>query len=683
MRKFISGNEAAAEAVELARVQTVFGYPITPSTSLTEELAKKAAAGKINSFTQMESEFSTFSACIGAALAGARTFTATSSQGLLYATEVIVAAARKRLPIVIVNVNRALGPPWGLNAEWTDSMILRDSGWMQYYAASPQEVLDFIIIAYRLAEDKYVKLPAMVCYDGFFVSHRKETVEIPSQESIDRFLPPNVPIVAFDSSFPVSLGGLLSPEEYTEYIKSIEISLNQVPEIEELVFDEYFRITGRKYQPVFIYNPKMSKNWIVTLDSIAGTARAAIDELGIDAGLVKINRFRPFPTKEIKEILEPAEKVIVLDRDFGAGGATTSGIIAQAIREVFFPKNIVSAIVGLNGRDVSDSLIAKIIADTSKEKGDKVQNIWPDLKAEILDQPLQIADFREEKPTLFSGHGACPGCGLALPLKMAIEIIQGSLIIPASCASVITWSEMTTAVCGVDKDTVNFASAAAVATGLTQGLKSRGKTEKKVVVFAGEGATYDIGLASLSGAAERNEDIIYICYDNEAYMNTGGQRSSATPLFAITTTSPFGEKGFKKDIVAIMAAHRIPYLATASLFKNKNFDGLKDYCQKLEKARNTKGFSFILVFSPCPTGWKSESENAVLLSELAVETGSFPLIEIFNGEELKINYEPENKVDIKEYLKLQKRFQIPISHEKLTEIIKSEIAFKWKKLKKG
>jgi pyruvate ferredoxin oxidoreductase alpha subunit len=678
MKKFLSGNEAAAEAVELARVKNVFGYPITPSTSLTEELAKKAAAGKINAFTQMESEFGTLSACIGAALAGARTFTATSSQGLLYMAEVIFAAARKRLPIVLVNVNRALGPPWGLNDEWTDSMSLRDSGWLQYYAASPQEALDFIIIAYRLAEDRYIKLPTMVCCGGFYVSHAKEPVEIPSQESIDRFLPPNVPLVPLNSEFPVSLGGLLSPEEYAEYLKSIEISMDQVSEIEEKIFEEYFRLIGRKYQPVFVHNPQKSKTIIVTLGSIANTVRFAVDEQEIDAGLLKINRFRPFPSKEIKEILDPAEKIIVLDRDFGAGGATTSGIIAQSVREAFFSKNIISAVVGLNGRDVSDRLIAKILANTEGEKEDRIQNFWPDLKTDILDKPLEMADFREEKLTLLLGHGACPGCGLALPLKIAIEAIKGPIIIPASCASVITWSNMTSAVT-VPKDTVNFASASGVATGLSQGLKSLGKSEK-VFVFAGDGATYDIGLAGLSGAAERNENFIYICYTNQGYMNTGAQRSSGTPRFAMTTTSIFGEKGFEKDIVAIMAAHRIPYLATASLYKNKNFDGLEDYRQKLKKAENIQGFSFILVFSPCPTGWKSESENGVLLSELAVETGSFPLLEMRDGE-LKINYEPEEFIEIKEYLKLQKRFKIPANNQLLVEEIKKEIAFKWKKLK--
>lgn len=275
---------------------------------------------------------------------------------------------------------------------------------------------------------------------------------------------------------------------------------------------------------------------------------------------------------------------------------------------------------------------------------------------------------------LAPGHFACPGCGATLTMRYALKALgrKTVAVIPACCWSVID-GPVPYSAAGVPVFHTAFETAASTASGVKAGLDAQGDHETTVLAFAGDGGTFDIGLQALSGAAERNEDFIYICYDNEAYMNTGIQRSSATPFGAWTTTtpteSPKAEK--KKNIVEILAAHRIPYLATASVAYPD------DMISKIRKAKDIRGFKFIHVFSPCPPGWKFEPEDSIKISRMAIESKVFPLIEIFNGTDYRLSKEPEG-VPVRDYIKMQGRFR-HLDDEQIG-IIQRNVDEEWERL---
>ena len=276
-----------------------------------------------------------------------------------------------------------------------------------------------------------------------------------------------------------------------------------------------------------------------------------------------------------------------------------------------------------------------------------------------------------------SGNLACQGCGANLALRYVLKAFgkRTAICIPACCWAVID-GPFPYSCLGIPVYHCAFETAASTATGVKAGLEMIGDTETQVIAWAGDGGTFDIGIQSLSAAAERNDDILYVCYDNEAYMNTGIQRSSATPTGAWTTTTPvkFPKDQPKKDIDAIMAAHRIPYQATASIAYPE------DLYTKSVKAKNSRGTKFIHVLAPCPTGWKSRPEDAVKLARLAVQTSYFPLYEIEDGEKYTLNFKIQNKKPIEEYLKLQGRFR----HLKPEAIaaIQAEVDRNWDRLLK-
>ncbi len=287
---------------------------------------------------------------------------------------------------------------------------------------------------------------------------------------------------------------------------------------------------------------------------------------------------------------------------------------------------------------------------------------------------LETIKYQEEM--LRSGHLACPGCGGSLAMRYVLKTLgkKTMLVVPACCWSIIAGPYPLSSV-KVPLYHTAFETAAVVASGIKAGLVAQGDTETTVVAWAGDGGTFDIGIQALSGAAERNDDIIYICYDNEAYMNTGIQRSSATPKGAWTTTTPetAPEPNEKKDLDRIIAAHLVPYQATL------NMAFLDDFVAKVEKAKQTSGFRFLHIFSPCPPGWKMADDMTIEISRLAVHSKLFPLYEMRNGANLSITVEPKG-IPVKEYLRHQGRF----SHLKDEDIetIQTTVDRRWDELRK-
>ena len=284
----------------------------------------------------------------------------------------------------------------------------------------------------------------------------------------------------------------------------------------------------------------------------------------------------------------------------------------------------------------------------------------------------------EHQPLLRPGHTNCAGCGMSLGLQWLDDALDGEvpyLVIPASCAIVTAGAFPTTAY-GAPLVASTFASSPAIATGIVSVARMNGESAP-VICWAGDGGTYDIGIATLSAAAERNEDLLYICYDNEIYGNTGGQRSSATPRDVVTSTTTTGKAENKKDMIEIMARHRIPYAATLTLAHRD------DFLRKVRYARKVRGFRFLLMLSPCPQGWKSEPQESVELVREAVRCGLFPLYEVFDGVRYRINARPET-ADPAVYLSKQRRYARAASdsaalkrriHEQWTYLEKMETAF--------
>ena len=280
-----------------------------------------------------------------------------------------------------------------------------------------------------------------------------------------------------------------------------------------------------------------------------------------------------------------------------------------------------------------------------------------------------------DRELLLSGHLACPGCGGSLAMRLALKALgeQTILVIPACCWTVIAGAFPYSSV-KVPLLHTAFETGGSTAAGVKAGLEAQGDTETTVMTWAGDGGTLDIGLQALSGAVERNDDFIYACYDNEAYMNTGIQRSSSTPWGAWTTTTPVHHPNDrpKKDIVAIMAAHRIAYTATATVAYPE------DLVRKFRKAKGIRGAKFILIFSPCPPGWKMEPAHSIRISRLAVESKVFPLYEVENGEKWTINVRPNRQPPLREYLTLQGRFS-HLSEEDI-EFMQDNVDVEWEKL---
>jgi len=281
------------------------------------------------------------------------------------------------------------------------------------------------------------------------------------------------------------------------------------------------------------------------------------------------------------------------------------------------------------------------------------------------------ATTRHHEPLLRPGNTNCGGCGMSVAFQ-ALDRVLGDtkiqLVIPA-CCGIVTAGPFPFSAYGVPVVAATFASAAAVATGLAHAARLNGEPTR-VIAWAGDGGTYDIGMATLSAAAERDEDVLYVCYDNEIYGNTGGQRSSATPRGARTTTTPVGKEVGKKDIIGIMAAHRIPYAATISLAHREDAE---------RTALDLAGFRFLHVLSPCPTGWKSEPSEGLALVRLAVRSGLFPVIEVRDGDRLTVNVEPDFSRDaLDDYFARQDRFR---GTGLDVEQVRADVAESWRRLR--
>ncbi|MFC1957571.1 transketolase C-terminal domain-containing protein [Chloroflexota bacterium] len=366
-RTGIEVSVAIGDVVKLADADVIAAYPITPQTHIVEHLAELVANGELDAaYIPVESEHSAMSACLGAAAVGARTFTASAGQGLELMHEVLYVASSMRLPIVMAVANRALSAPLSVWGDHSDAMSVRDTGWIQIFNENGQEVIDNILCAFRIAEDKRVLLPVMIHLDGFHLSHMVEPILMPESSEVSQFVPPNQYPLPLDPAKPVAMGDFAPPFIYTETKKAQAVNFEAAKEVIIECWDKFNDAFGRHYSPVECYHSEDAKVLLLTMGSFSETATDAIDKMraeGKDVGLIKLRLWRPFPFDEIRQAVKNADVLIVLDRAISVGGSpgpVCSEIKAALYNEEKRPK-IVGFIGGLGGRDISVAKFQEII----------------------------------------------------------------------------------------------------------------------------------------------------------------------------------------------------------------------------------------------------------------------------------------------------------------------------------
>ena len=402
MREQLEGSQAVARAVARCRPEVVSAYPISPQTHIVEALSDMVRTGELApcEYLLVESEFAAMSAAIGASAAGARAYTATASQGLLYMAEALYNASGLGLPVVMTLANRAIGAPINIWNDHSDAMSQRDSGWIQLYAESNQAAVDLHVQAFKLAEE--LSLPVMVCMDGFVLTHAVEPLEIPSQEQVDAFLPPYTPRQVLDPDEPVTIGAMVGPEAFTEvrylaHAKQMQ-ALDLVPELAAEFAASFGRPSGGLLRR---YRTEGAETILVALGSVLGTIEDVVDELrdeGERIGALGITCFRPFPLDEIREALTGATRVVVVERAFAVG---IGGIVGQNVRLALagLPSVVYDVVAGLGGRAITRRSLRKLVEEVQEGRIEPNRLHFLDLDRKLVERELlRLQEKRRSGP---------------------------------------------------------------------------------------------------------------------------------------------------------------------------------------------------------------------------------------------------------------------------------------------
>jgi len=403
MFKQIEGSRAMAEAIGLCRPEVICAYPITPQTHIVEGLGEMVRTGQITKceFINVESEFAALSVAIGASAAGARAYTATASQGLLYMAEAVYNASGLGLPIVMTLGNRAIGAPINIWNDHSDAMAMCDSGWMQLFAETNQEAADLHIQAFRLAEE--LSMPVMVCVDGFILTHAVERVDIPEQADVDAYLPPYEPVQVLDPQDPISIGAMVGPDAFTEvrYLQHYKqtLALRLIPEFAAEFKNRFGRDSGGLLRS---YRADDAELIVVAMGSVNGTIKDTIDEMradGLRVGLVTLVSFRPFPTAALRERLVRARNVVVIEKSLAVGmGGPLANNVDLALRNVAGAPQVHSVIAGLGGRPITRVSLHRVLRRAFVQPWEGSHFL--DLNEEIVAKELHyVRKVRRSGPT--------------------------------------------------------------------------------------------------------------------------------------------------------------------------------------------------------------------------------------------------------------------------------------------
>ena len=396
----MEGSQAVAEILACCRPEVIAAYPISPQTHIVERLSAKVARGEIGrcQFVNVESEFAALSVLIGASASGARTYTATSSQGLLFMAEAVYNAAGLGLPIVMTIANRAVGAPINIWNDHSDSMALRDAGWIQLFAEHNQEAIDLHIQAFRLAEA--LSCPVMVCMDGYVLTHASEPVDLPDAAHVDAYLPPYQPVQLLDPNDPVSIGAMVGPDAFAEvkYLAHHQHlrALDLIPELTQAFEQHFHRPSGGLCAP---YRMEGADIAVIAMGSVIGTIKDVVDELrraSIPVGCIKIGCYRPFPMLQLRGLLEGVSRVIVVEKDLAVG---VGGIVSADVQLTLSGRQIPvhTVIAGLGGRSISTSSLKQMILEARAER--LTEPYFLDLNKTVIEQELaRRRDIRRAGP---------------------------------------------------------------------------------------------------------------------------------------------------------------------------------------------------------------------------------------------------------------------------------------------
>lgn len=723
---FESGNELAAYAAKQINYHVMGYYPITPSTQIAEYLDSMGANGEHDiSLIAAEGEHSAAGICFGASAGGGRVFNATSANGLLYALEQLPVQSGTRLPMVLNVACRTVSGPLSIKGDHSDIMYTLNSGWLIFFASSPQEVYDLNICALKISEK--LRLPSIVAFDGFFTSHQKRNSYVfEDDNAVSEFIG-NVgsELYALDLQNPVTIGSYMNEPDLINNKYQLHLALSEAREVIKEVFSEYEQISGRKLRTSYEYKTEDAEVLMFVLGSAFLTAKSAADKLrgeGKKVGVFSLGVLRPFSSSEIAEICKNAKTVMVLDRQdsYGADGGNMTHEIRSALQKNKNTVRVLSRIYGLGGRDFFEEDAIELFNTCFDENAPEFDYFGVD-KGEKTEEKQYFARITEKEASgiieiteengklnvkganvrstlsrpkrITAGHGACGGCGIPVNLNLLSRGLEGNVVFlfQTGCAMVTTTSYPKTAF-RVPYVHNLFQNGAATLSGLVEMFyqrQKRGEMPKGEITFvmvSGDGGL-DIGMGSALATAIRGDRLIIFEYDNGGYMNTGYQLSYSTPKGAKSATSHLGSESygktfFNKDMPRIMAATGMPYVATCAESEPNDF--IKKAAKAQFYAKNY-GTAYVKCLSACPLNWGDKPNLEREVISAAVDSCYFPLYEIERGK-TQISYNPEEKnkkIPVENWLSKMGRTKhlCKDEYKEILESIQNETDLRWQRLK--
>ncbi len=730
--EYASGNEMAAIAIKQIGYDLMGYYPITPSTQIAESLDVMRANGETDLIMiAAEGEHSAAGICYGAAVAGGRVVNATSANGLLYALEQFPVQSGTRYPMVMNVVCRTVSGPLSIKGDHSDIMYLLNSGWPILFASTVQQVYDFNIIALKLAE--MVRLPVVVAFDGFFTSHQKSRCyRFEDDRVVREYIGPRVEKYPFlDLEHPITVGSYMNEPDLINNRYQLHLAMEQVSQVLPELFKSYERLSGRKYGAVEGVHCEAADSILTILGSSYDTSVEAIHELveaGENVGAATVHVLRPFPAKELVELIGGAKNIVVADRQdsYGAGGGNLSLELRAALQKYDCQARVKSLVYGLGGKDFfkEDVRAMLAMATDSDNKELEYYGVTPGVTCEVEDRPLfnpltakdvsigatnvetvdgggtikvkggTINATTAMPGRLAPGHGACPGCGIPVNLNLLLKGIEEPVVIlfQTGCGMIVTTAYPKTSF-KIPYIHNLFQNGAATLSGVAEMCyrkQQRGEIPAGDIVFVmvtGDGGM-DIGMGSALGTALRGHRLLIFEYDNGGYMNTGYQLSYSTPRGAKSSTShvgkeQYGKAFFHKDMPQIMAATGIPYVATVA--ESNPTDFIKKAAKAAYYAKTT-GTAYVKALSACPLNWSDVPATERRVIEAAVNCCYFPLYEVEQGK-TTLSYDPEKqgkKIPVAEWFAMMGRTKhlIRDEYKEIVESIQMEIDRRYDEIKK-
>ncbi len=684
--EYASGNEMAALAIKQIGYDLMGYYPITPSTQIAENLDFMRANGETDMImVAAEGEHSAAGICYGASVAGGRVVNATSANGLLYALEQFPVQSGTRYPMVMNVVCRTVSGPLSIKGDHSDIMYMLNAGWPILFASTIQQVYDFNMIALKLAEQ--VRLPVVVAYDGFFTSHQKgRCYRFEKDEDVRKFVGEKCEEYPFlDLENPITVGSYMNEPDLINNRYQLHLAMEEADRVLPAIFASFKEFSGREYGKVAGIGCEDAENVLILLGSAYDTATEAVEEMrrtGESVGAATLHVLRPFPGKELFELLKRAENITVADRQdsYGAGGGNLSLEVRAGAQKCGSRANIKSVVYGLGGKDFSKEdarVLSKWAKDTSKpdfayygvNPGERQKEEKP-LFAPITREETKIDRTSLNAVTqmpgrIAPGHGACPGCGIPVNLNLLLKGIEDPVVFlfQTGCAMIVTTAYPRTAF-RVPYLHNLFQNGAATLSGVAEicyRKQAKGEIPPGDIVFvmvSGDGGM-DIGMGSALATALRGHRLLIFEYDNGGYMNTGYQLSYSTPLGAKSATShvgkaQYGKNFFHKNMPKLMTATGMPYVATVA--ESHPMDFIKKAAKAAHYAKNT-GTAYIKAISACPLNWNDKPETERRVIEAAVNCCYFPLYEVEEGV-TRLSYNPEKegrKIPVVDWLAMMGR----------------------------